>query len=128
MRRILVGWAVFAFAAAVVQAPWAHVHVHGYDPDHERQHAGLDVLHGHGLDRPEPGLRWRAHDADEDARSLGPVTAVRVTALELDLTFDRTDPVANPPLIVVAWTAELSSRAHGPPTLGSVPPRAPPAQ
>ncbi|HYN09790.1 MAG TPA: hypothetical protein VES67_20575 [Vicinamibacterales bacterium] len=129
MRRVVVGFAALAFAAAVVQAPWAHVHVHGYDPDHGQQHSGLEALHGHGhqLDRPQPGARWRAPSADEDAQALGPVTAVRSTAHTPDLVFDRTGARLAAEPTVVGWMADLAPRAHGPPFLSNLPARAPPA-
>lgn len=127
MRRAVAALAVFAFSVAFVQSPWAHIHVHSYDPDHERQHIGLDALHGHGLHRPELNLQWRRPNADDDARSLGPVTAVRMTTVAPDFSVDRIEVVAAPPVIVVPWVVDLSPRAHGPPGFGFPVPRAPPA-
>ena len=126
MRRLVAQMAAFAFAAVFLQAPWSHVHVDGHDADHHQHHAGLDALHGHGLDPVAAGRGWRSQESD-DARSLAPGTAIRGAEFCPDLTFTRADPVLLLARAVTSRVVDLAPRAHGPPTLGCLSPRAPPA-
>jgi hypothetical protein len=130
MRQWVAGGLVLAFVAAFVQAPWAHVHEHHYDADHDRRH-GAVAIHGHDHHalRPEtvPGTFWRDRSADEDARALGPMTAVRDGAPPPDLAAARVGPIAPVEPVTIAWFADPTPQSHGPPGLGRLIPRAPPA-
>jgi len=127
MRQWIGGVAAVAFTAMFVQSPWAHVHGGDHDSDHyQEQHRGLGPVHGHDLDAAAHDPEWRDHES-QDARSLGPVVGVRVSSITIDLIVDHSEAVAEPTLSLIQWHADFAPRAHGPPLLGHLPPRAPPA-
>ena len=128
MRRVVGGVAAVAFAAMFVQSPWAHVHTADHDSDHyKEEHRGLGPVHGHDLEAAAHGPEWSDHDAQTDARSLGPVVGVFVTSITADVVVDRSDAVPEPSLSPIQRHVDFAPRAHGPPLLGTLPPRAPPA-
>lgn len=129
MRQWIAGGLVLAFVAAFAQAPWAHVHDHPYDADHDREHGAL-AIHGHGHyslgSDTVPGTFWRARSAGEDARALGPMTAVRDGMSPPDLAGDRVGPVTPVERVTNVWFADPTPQSHGPPGLDRLIPRAPP--
>ena len=127
MRQMIGGVAAFAFTTMLVQAPWAHVHAGSHDSDHyEEQHRGLGPVHGHHVDAAAHGPEWRDKDSP-DARALGPVVGIRVDSIAVDVLPCHSRAVVEPTLSAVHWRADLVARAHGPPILTHLPPRAPPA-
>jgi hypothetical protein len=126
MRQIVAGGVLLAFVGVCVQAPWAHVHEHHYDAHHDLEHRSLKI-HGHDWNHSVPGTLWRARSADEDARLIGRLAAVRDGAAQPDLAIDRTgniDPIAP---VVEVLIDDFLPRSHGPPCLDRLSPRAPPA-
>jgi hypothetical protein len=128
MRRVVGGVAAVAFAAMFVQSPWAHAHTANHDSDHyQQEHRASGSVHRHGLGAAAHRPEWRDHDAQTDARFLGPVVGVFVSSITADVVFDRSDGVPEPQLSPIQRHADFAPRAHGPPLLGTLPPRAPPA-
>jgi hypothetical protein len=126
MRQLVAGGALLAFVAVSVQAPWSHVHEHHYDAHHDREHRSLKI-HGHDWHHSMPGTLWRARSADEDARPVGQLTAVRDGASPPNLAIDRMGPVDPVEPVLEVVVDDLSPRSHGRPGLDRRSPRAPPA-
>ena len=127
MRQFIGGVAAFAFTAMLVQAPWAHIHTGSHDSDHyQEQHRGLGPVHGHDMDAAGHSPAW-GEDDSQDARSLGPVVGVRVNSVTIDGIVCHSETVVQPTLSPLHWHADFAPRAHGPPILTHLPPRAPPA-
>jgi hypothetical protein len=127
MRRTVALSVALVFAAAFAQAPWAHAHLHDHDADHRQKHAGFGAVHGHGTDQLPPMLEWQDPGLETEIQSLGPGTAVRASTFTPDLTLTRTASPIVAPCAVSRRPLAPAPRAHGPPALQTLTPRAPPA-
>ncbi len=128
MRQVVGGVAAFAFTALFVQSPWAHVHTGAHDSDqHQQHHRQLVLAHGHDLEAPGSGPAVHGPESQSDARSLGSLVAVCLSAITIHVIVGRTETLPEPTLTAVDWYADFTPRAHGPPLLGTLQPRAPPA-
>jgi hypothetical protein len=127
MRQLVGGIAAFAFAALFVQSPWAHVHTGAHDSDHhQQQHRQLVLAHDHDL-KAGRGPAVHGPEGQTDTRSLGSVIAVCLSAMTIHAIVGRTETLPEATLFAVDWHADFTPRAHGPPLLGTLQPRAPPA-
>jgi hypothetical protein len=127
MRQAVGGLLAIAFAATFVQSPWLHVHDSASSSDHYRnEHVGLGALHGHG--HAADGPEWADPESRGDAHFLGPMKGVRTAGYSaLPFVGGAVPAISEPVLDPTRRQAELSPKAHGPPDLSSLPPRAPPA-
>ena len=113
-----------ALLLAFVQAPSSHVHAHEAT---ERHIAGFLHTHVPHVEAPLSGhAEWRDFDPDDDAHFLSWVSTAPggeglATAILL------ASYVAPPaPIVVTRQTTVLRPRAHDPPAIKAISPRAPP--
>jgi len=107
-----------------LQAPSLHVHAH----EATQHHAGafLHTHFAHGVAPPSSEAEWRDLDPNDDAQFLSWVSIAPSDGLLAPVILIASNVILPAPVVTEWQTTILRPRAHDPPALNAITPRAPP--